>query len=220
MAQLPQTPETTPTRYHELSSYELPKLFETLGAHVVAHIAWVRDGEPMVLPTAYGFDDDFLYVHGSTGSRFGREMADGRPLMVSITTLDGFIYARTGYDSAVQYRSVAVRGSATVCEGEEKLRALEIITEHLLPGRWAELPAPTNKELAATLVLRIPLDQVSLKILDGGVEEDADEPQDWSMWAGVVPLLLVAQDPISSKLTQTDVAAAASTSQQLQRFRR
>lgn len=219
MAQLPDSPELTPTRYRELSSYDPEKLFELLRATVVATVAWVRDGQPMVLPTAFGFDDDAIYLHGSTGSHFGRDMADGRPLSVSITTLDGFVYARTGYDSAVHYRSAVIRGSASMCEGEEKLRALEIITEHLLPGRWAELPAPTGKELAATLVLRIPLDQVSLKILDGGVEEDADDPQDWAMWAGVVPVRLVATEPITSAHTESGVTAAPSTTEQLRRFR-
>jgi len=218
MAQLPDSPELTPTRYRELSSYDPEKLFELLRSTVVATVAWVRDGQPMVLPTAFGFDDNAIYLHGSTGSLFARDLADGRPLAVSITSLDGFVYARTGYDSAVHYRSAVVRGSATLCEGEQKLRALEIITEHLLPGRWAELPAPTVKELAATLVLRIPLDQVSLKILDGGVEEDAADPQDWSMWAGVVPVGLVAAQPISSAHTAPGVAPAPSTTKQLRRY--
>lgn len=218
MATLPNDPALIPSRYRELSSFDPARLSETLGASLVATIAWVRDGEPITLPTAFGFDEEAIYIHGSSGSHFGRDIADGRPLCVSITSLDGFVYARTSFDSAVQYRSAIIRGSATICEGEEKLYALQRITEHLLPGRWAELPAPTSKELAATLVLRIPLDNVSLKILDGPVEEEPGQDQDWSLWAGTVSLRQVAGEGVTSEGTANGVAVANSVSLQQARF--
>jgi nitroimidazol reductase NimA-like FMN-containing flavoprotein (pyridoxamine 5'-phosphate oxidase superfamily) len=217
--ELPKEPDLKPTRYHELAVYDVDALRETLRSSLVANIAFIRDGQPMMLPTAFGFDDDFIYCHGSTGSLFGREISDGRDLVVSITSLDGIIYARTSYDSAVQYRSAVIRGTAEVCQGEEKLKALETITEHLMPGRWKELPAPTNKELAATLVFKIPLNRVSLKILDGGVQESETDDQNWDMWAGVVPLRVVAGEARTSEFTSSKAQIAESTLRQQERFK-
>ncbi len=224
MAELPDDPELTPTRYDELSSHDPVVLFDVLGSGVVAHVALVRDGEPIVLGTAYGFDDDFLYLHGSTGSRLSRDMADGRPLCISIATLDGFLFARTGFDSAVSYRSAVIRGSATECVDDEKVRALRLINENLMPGRWDELPAPTRKELAATLVLRVPLDRVSVKVLphhdpeddfDDGSGADALDPR---LWVGSLRVGLAAGEPVASRGMSGEVPVPESVKRQMTRF--
>jgi nitroimidazol reductase NimA-like FMN-containing flavoprotein (pyridoxamine 5'-phosphate oxidase superfamily) len=218
MTDLPNTPRLTPTRYRELASHDRERFRETLASHVVAHVGFVRDGAPMVLPTGYGFDDDYLYIHGSTGSSFYRDMGDGRPLCISITSLDGFVYARSTYDSAVQYRSIVIFGSAEQLEGDAKVRAFDIMTEHLMPGRLTEVRPSTTKELAATMALRVSLAEASLKILDGGVEETADDGEDHSVWAGTLPLRLIAGDPDTAPLTPPATLLPESVRLQQQRF--
>lgn len=224
MANLPHDAELTPSRYREFLSHDESALARCLSDSVVVTIAYSRDNEPVMLPTGYGFDDDFIYVHASTGSHFARELSDGRPLMLTVTNVDGFVYARTSFDSAVLYRSAVIRGQAEVCEGEAKLAGLRLITEHLLPGRWDELPAPTTKELAATLVLRIPLDRVSVKVLDmadGDSDDDAVNPggeRGFDRWAGVVPVSMVASDAVTAPLTQAGVPVAASVQVQRERW--
>lgn len=216
--QLPKCAALTPSRYKELVSHDLTRFRETLGATVVAHVGFIRDGKPIVIPTAYGFDDENLYLHGSTGSHFYRDMADGRPLSISITSLDGFLYARSTYDSAVHYRSIVVFGSARELEGEEKERALSIMSEHLLPGRLAEVRPSTKKELAATMALAVSLAEASLKILDGPVDESADDGEDKSVWAGIVPLSLVAGAPLTTPLTSPSTREPESVRRQRERF--
>jgi len=220
MNDLPQTPRLTPTRYRELASHDRERFRETLASHVVAHVGFVRDDAPIVLPTGYGFDDDYLYIHGSTGSAFYRDMGDGRPLCISITTIDGFVYARSTYDSAVQYRSIVIFGSAEQLEGDAKAHALDIMAEHLMPGRVAEVRPSTPKELAATLALRVSLAEASLKILDGGVEETPDDGEDRSVWAGTLPLRLIAGDPDTAPLTPPDILLPESVRVQQKRFSR
>ena len=218
MTDLPQSPKLTPSRYRGLASDDREKFVQTLSATVVAHVGFVRDGEPVVIPTAYGFDDEYLYLHGSTGSHFYRDMADGRPLSIAITLLDGFLYARSTFDSAVHYRSIVLFGSARELEGEEKERALIVMSEHLLPGRVAEVRPSTNKELAATMALAIPLAEASLKILDGPVGEEPDDGEDHNVWAGIVPVSLVAGNPLTSPLTPPSVPAPPSVLAQQARF--
>ena len=218
MTDLPSAPRLTPTRYRELASHDREKFQQTLASHVVAHVGFVRDGAPIVLPTGYGFDDDYLYIHGSTGSAFYREMGDGRPLCISITSLDGFVYARSTYDSAVQYRSIVIFGSGEKLEGDDKVRAFDIMTEHLMPGRVAEVRPSTPKEHAATMALRVSLAEASLKILDGGVEETPDDGEDHSVWAGTLPLRLVAGSPETAPLTPPDILLPESVRLQQKRF--
>lgn len=218
MTDLPNTPRLTPTRYRELASHDRERFRETLASHVVAHVGFVRDGAPMVLPTGYGFDDDYLYIHGSTGSSFYRDMGDGRPLCISITSLDGFVYARSTYDSAVQYRSIVIFGSAEQLDGDDKVHAFNIMSEHLMPGRVVEVRASTTKELAATMALRVSLAEASLKILDGGVEETPDDGEDHSVWAGTLPLSLIAGNPETAPLTSPDTRVPESVRLQQQRF--
>lgn len=155
------------------------------------------DAQPYVLPMACARDGDHLLLHGSTGSRLMRALAAGTPVCVSVTHLDGLVYARSAFESSMRYRSVTVLGAATEVPGNDRLRALEVLTEHLLPGRWAELRAPLPKELAATSVLRIPLDEWSVKV-STGFSEDPPEDLDQPVWAGVVPLGLAAGEPVDA----------------------
>ena len=158
-----------------------------LDAGRVAHVAVVTDGQPLVVPVAYARDGDRVLVHGSTGSRLFRSLAAGAPTCLTVTLYDGLVLARSAFESSMHYRSAMVLGTATPVEGEAKDAALRVVTEHLLPGRWAEARHPSRKELASTLVLALPLTEWSLKVSDGPPD---DNPADVSLpvWAGVVPV--------------------------------
>jgi uncharacterized protein len=161
---------------------------------MICHFAVVRDGSPAVLPTAYGRVGDTLYLHGSSANRTILA-ADGQPVCVTVTHLDGLVCARAAFSHSVNYRSAMVFGVATlVTDDAERLAALRAVTEQLIPGRWDTLRAPTRKELAATAVLSVPLTEASVKIRTG---PPADEPADLAagVWAGVVPIALAFGEP-------------------------
>ena len=143
-------------------------LEEILDTALMAHVAYVRDGSPVVLPFACARDGDWLLLHGSTGAGLLRACAAGQPISAAITHLDGLVVARSTFDNSMNYRSAVVFGVPEVLTGAEHERALDILVDHLLPGRSAEVRRSSRKELAATMVLRVRLDQVSVKVRTGG----------------------------------------------------
>lgn len=177
-------------------------LDEVLDAGLVAHVALCVDGEPVVLPLGYARDGDRLLIHGSTGGGLLRAAAAGAPIAVGVTLVDGLVYARSLFDSSMNYRSVVVFGRARSLPAAEKARAMRLLSERLMPGRWDEVREPTAKELAATLVLELPLDEASVKVRTGPPsEEDPPEPAPPGRpraWAGVLPLHTVAGDPVAA----------------------
>lgn len=159
-----------------------------LDAGRVAHVAVVGGGHPLVIPLAYARDGDRLLLHGSTGSRAMRWLATGAPTCVTVTLLDGYVLARAAVETSMRYRSAMLLGSFTsVVDEDAKAVALQRISDHSVPGRWADLRPPTRKELAATAVLAMPVVEWSLKVSDGW-PTDTDEDRDLPVWAGVVPL--------------------------------
>jgi nitroimidazol reductase NimA-like FMN-containing flavoprotein (pyridoxamine 5'-phosphate oxidase superfamily) len=210
--ELPVTERTRITRMPERQRTDRAELYEILDEALVAHVAIVRDGLPLVLPMGFGRGGDSLYLHGSTGSGIFRMMAAGSPISVTVTHLDGLVYARSLFDSSMNYRSAVVFGVPTVVAGAtEKEEAMRAVSHHLMPGRWEEVRPMTKRELAATLVLRLPLDEASVKVRAHGASEAADDGEDRSVWAGVVPLRVAALTPEASALTPagTRVSAAA-----------
>ena len=175
-----------------------------LDAAIVAHVAVVRDGLPLVIPFACARDGDTLLLHGSTGSGLLRIAAAGEPVAVGVTLLDGLAVARSTFDNSMNYRSVVAFGVPEVLEGEAKEAALHQLTEHLLPGRSAEVRPSTRKEYAATLVFRLPLDRVSVKVRDGEAVEEPDG-EDQSVWAGLVPFSTAIHEPIPDPGVTADV---------------
>jgi len=173
------------------------ELHAILDDALVAHVAVVRDGLPLVLPFACARDGDTLLLHGSTGAGLLR-LASGAPVCVEVTHLDGLVVARTSFDSSMRYRSAVVHGAAEVLEGEEKVAALETLTDHLLPGRTAEVRDATPKEQAATLVLRVPLASASVKVAAGPPDVDPDDHEPREVWSGLLPLRVVAQEPVAA----------------------
>ncbi|MEU9336260.1 pyridoxamine 5'-phosphate oxidase family protein [Streptomyces sp. NPDC048290] len=185
------TDRTVPTRSAERASYDKPLVHAILDEGYVCHLGFVRDGAPVVLPTLYGRVGDRLYVHGSTGSRPLRMTgtADpGLPVCLTVTHVDGLVLARSAFHHSINYRSVVVHGVARdVTDPDEKCAALDALVDHVVPGRAADSRPANRKELAATAVIYLDLDEVSAKLRTGGVN---DEPEDLDLphWAGVVPL--------------------------------
>ena len=196
---LPLTDRTRLTRLPGLQSRDRRTLDAVLDAGLVAHLAGCLDGLPVVLPVAYARDGDRLLLHGSTGGGLLRHAAAAAPLAVAITLVDGLVFARSLYDSSMNYRSVVVLGRAAPVPEEEKPAALRTLSERLMPGRWDEVRPPTRRELAATLVLALPLDEVSVKVSTGPPGDSAQPPPDLAgTWAGVLPLRPVAGEPESA----------------------
>lgn len=176
------------TRLPELGSHQRAELDALLDEAKVGHFALQVDAHPVVIPTAIARDGDAVLAHGSTGSRWMRALAAGTPTALGVTLLEGIVVARSAFESSMHYRSAVVFGSCEpVADGAAKRAALDLITDALLPGRVAEVREPTAKELAATLVLRLPIDQWSLKISQDW-PEDPDVDVDGSAWAGVIPM--------------------------------
>jgi len=199
MAAIPgSTARTKVRRLPEKAVRDREVMHAILDAGLVAHLAVTdADNQPFVVPVGYARDGDRVLFHGSTGSRLFRGLAAGQPTCLTVTLLDGLVLARSTFESSMHYRAVMVLGVAQKVTGPPKLAALEVITEHLLPGRWAEARHPSEKELAATIVLALPLDEVSVKVADG---PPTDEPDDLSrpIWAGVVPMREVLGSPIDA----------------------
>jgi nitroimidazol reductase NimA-like FMN-containing flavoprotein (pyridoxamine 5'-phosphate oxidase superfamily) len=182
-------PSTAVSRLSEKQSTAREDLDALLDSTPLATIALVRDGHPLALPIGFARIGDELVIHGSTGSPWLRELAAGAPAAVSVTTLDGVLVARSGFESSFHYRSAVLFGVFAKVGDADKVRYLETVTDAFIPGRVAELRASTGKELAATLVLALPIgaDNWSCKI-SAGWPEDPEEDVAAGVWAGVVPI--------------------------------
>jgi uncharacterized protein len=180
-------PDTEMTRMPEKGVRDLEQLHALLDSQYVAHVGLVRDGRPLVVPTGIARDGDALILHGSTGSGWMRQLAGGADACVTVTSLHGIVVARSAFESSFRYRSAVLFGRFTPLEGEEKRAALDVVVEHFIPGRTGEVRASTPKELAATLVLAMPIETWSLRVSESWPE---DEPSDVAgdAWAGVVPM--------------------------------
>jgi nitroimidazol reductase NimA-like FMN-containing flavoprotein (pyridoxamine 5'-phosphate oxidase superfamily) len=181
-------------------------LHAILDAARVAHVGFAdEDGRPVVIPTGAARDGDRLLLHGSTGSRLFRRLAAGAEVCVTLTMLDGMVLARSAFESSMHYRSAMVFGVATEVRDDDKAAALRAMSEAWLPGRWDTLRAPTEKELAATMVLALPLDEWSVKVSDGP-PEDPESDLDAPVWAGVLPLVTTYGDPVPAPDLRGDPA--------------
>jgi nitroimidazol reductase NimA-like FMN-containing flavoprotein (pyridoxamine 5'-phosphate oxidase superfamily) len=191
----PRRPIRLPIRIPEKASTERAHLDALLDTARVGHFAVVaEDGTPAVIPTMVVRDGDQVLAHGSTGSRWMRRLASGVPTALGVTAYDGIVVARSAFESSIRYRSAVVFGSCTTVT-DDKERFLDLVTEALIPGRGAEVRRPTKAELAATLVLALPLDDWSLKVSDGW-PEDEDDDVAGPAWAGVVPVREAYGEPL------------------------
>lgn len=190
------TPRTRVVREPQRAVYDRDVLNRILDEGFLCHVGFVVDGQPFVIPTSYGRHEDALYIHGSAASRMLRNVSGGIPVCVTVTLLDGLVLARSIFNHSMNYRSVVVLGTGTAIEDrEEKLTALRLLSEHIVPGRWGEARQPNEKELKATTIIRVPIREFSAKVREGPVIDD-EEDYSFPVWAGVLPLNVVAGDPI------------------------
>jgi len=177
--------------------YERAAAYEILDEGFICHVGFVMDGQPFVIPTGYGRSGDNLYIHGSAASRMLRNLSKGILVCITVTQLDGLVLARSIFNPSMNYRSVVVLGTAVaVLDAKEKLEALELLSEHILPGRWAESRQPNERELKQTLVLRLPIEEFSAKVRQGPPIDD-EEDYAFPTWAGLIPLQVVPGAPIN-----------------------
>ena len=190
------TARTRVVREADRAVYDRETVYRILDEGFLCHAGFVVDGQPFVIPTSYGRKGASLYIHGSAASRMLRQMKDGVPVCIAVTLLEGLVLARSIFNHSMNYRSVVVLGKATLVDDpEEKLAALRILSEHILPGRWADSRQPNERELKATSVLRVPIEEFSAKVRQGPAIDD-EEDYSFPTWAGVVPLEMVAGTPI------------------------
>lgn len=189
------TPRTTLRRGQEKGRAERSTLYEVLDATFVCHLGVLVDGAPIVVPTVYGFDEDHVYLHGSVASR--SLTTTDTPACVTVTVVDGLVLARSVFEHSVNYRSAMIYGVLRrVTDPEEKLHGLRLLTDHLAPGQWDHARQPSRKELAATVLLALPLAEASVKVRTGP-PDDADTPDAAEgRWAGELPLLVTWQPPV------------------------
>jgi uncharacterized protein len=187
---------TTVRRVPARAVYEREAIDAILDEALTAHLGFVHDGQPYVIPTLHARVGDTVYFHGSAAGRAIRTLGAGAPACLTVTLIDGLVLARSAFHHSVNYRSAVVLGTATPVEGPtERLRALQAFTERLVPGRWDEVRPPSPQELKATRVLAMTLDEVSAKVRTG---PPVDEPEDYALpaWAGVIPLRTSAAAPV------------------------
>src|SRR5881409_2859436 len=190
------TPNTTLKRMPERRSFDRATVNAILDEGFICHVAFVVDGQPFVIPTSYARVADRVFIHGSAASRMLRSLSKGIPVCVTVTLIDGLVLARYVFHHSIKYRSVVILGVARLVEDEaEQLAALRAFTEHIVPGRWADVREPTQQELRATSVLSLPLAEVSAKIRTGPPLDDEDDYA-LPVWAGELPLQMVAGAPL------------------------
>ncbi len=191
------TPRTRVVREPERGVYDRDAAYRILDEAFICHVGFAVEGQPYVIPTSYGRKDDTLIIHGSAASRMLRSLDRGIPVCVAVTLLDGLVLARSVFNHSMNYRSVVILGMATlITDPGEKLQALRVLSEHILPGRWDEVRGPSEKELKATSALKLPIEEFSAKVRQGPPIDD-EEDYSFPTWAGVVPLEMVAGTPIN-----------------------
>jgi uncharacterized protein len=190
------TERTTLKRLPQRGFYNHEVVYGILDEGFVCHVGFAVDGQPFVIPTAYGRVGDTLYLHGSAASRAMRGLSGGIPVCVTVTLVDGLVLARSAFHHSINYRSVVILGAATVvAAAEEKKTALRAFTEHVIPGRWGDVREPNEQELKGTIVLALPLLEVSAKIRTGPPKDD-EEDMAIPVWAGELPLRITAGAPV------------------------
>ena len=176
--------------------YDREAIYKILDEGLVCHVGFAAEGQPFVIPTMFARVGDAIYFHGSAASRMLRGAGAGFPVCITVTMADGLVLARSVFNHSMNYRSVVALGTATIIgDPVEKLAALRAFTEKLIPGRWEDARQPNEKELKATSIFKLPLTEVSAKVRTGGVEDDAEDYA-LSVWAGIIPLRLVADTAI------------------------
>jgi nitroimidazol reductase NimA-like FMN-containing flavoprotein (pyridoxamine 5'-phosphate oxidase superfamily) len=201
------TERTQVRRLPKRALYDREEVYAILDEAFLCHVGFAVDGQPYVIPTGYGRSGDQVYIHGSAASRMLRSLAGGIDVCVTVTLVDGLVLARSAFHHSMNYRSVVILGKARlVSDRDEKMRALECVTNHIVPGRWDEVRIPTDQELKATEVLAVTLDEVSAKVRKGPPVDD-EEDLALPIWAGVAPLRTAIGEPVPDAHLSASVPA-------------
>jgi nitroimidazol reductase NimA-like FMN-containing flavoprotein (pyridoxamine 5'-phosphate oxidase superfamily) len=202
----PPSPRVRAIRQHERAHYDRATIDAILDEAIVAHLGFVHEGQPFVIPTLHARVADVVYIHGSSASRMLRALGAGVPACLTVTLVDGIVLARSVFEHDVNYRSVVLLGTlATVSDESEKVEALRAFTEQLIPGRWNEARNPSPQELKATSILRMHIDEASAKI-GADPPSDADSPDGLlDVWAGTVPVRVHYGEPIPDPALRPDI---------------
>jgi nitroimidazol reductase NimA-like FMN-containing flavoprotein (pyridoxamine 5'-phosphate oxidase superfamily) len=189
------TPRTKVRRLSKRAVYDKEQVHAILDEGFLCHVGFVLDRQPFVIPTLYARSDETLYMHGSGASRMLKTLAQGVDVCVTVTLVDGYVLARSAFHHSMNYRSVTALGRARLVSDEtEKLAALRVITDHVVPQRWDEVRGPNELEMKQTIVLALPLEEVSAKVRVGPPADD-DEDYALPIWAGVVPVRTQLGEP-------------------------
>lgn len=198
METIARTQRTTLRRRPARGSYDRELVNAILDEALICHVGFVVDGQPFVLPTIHARVGDGLYIHGSAASRMLKNLKSGAPLCVTVSLIDGLVLARSAFAHSMNYRSVVILGTATeVTDPRDKLKALKAIVDHVIPGRFAEVRGPNERELTATSVLALPINEASAKVRNEPPHEKEEEDYSLDCWAGLIPLKLQSQPPIA-----------------------
>ena len=201
----PQTDRTKLKRLPKRGHFDRETVYAILDEGFICHVGFAVDGQPFVIPTGYARVDDKLYIHGSQASRMLRSLSNGLDACVTVTIVDGLVLARSAFHHSMNYRSVLVFGRATILDDpKEKYEALVALSEHIVRGRWADVRGPNEQEMVQTTVLCMPIEEASAKIRTGPPLDD-EEDYALPMWAGVIPLKLIAQQPINDPRLSAEI---------------
>jgi len=199
-------------RVPKRGQYDKDTIYRILDEGLVCHVGLVEDGQPVVIPMNYARRDDTVILHGAPASRLLKYVQTGRPVCVTVTLLDGLVLARSVYHHSMNYRSAVVFGRGRLIEAEqEKLAALEVLTEHILPGRWQDARRPNRQELDATAVVSVAIVSASAKMRTGPPADDEDDYQ-LPVWAGVLPIQQQALTPVNDPRLRRDIPLPSSIS--------
>jgi len=195
VGQLKKTKRTNLVRNPKRADYDRDAVNQIIDATSLCHVSYIIDGRPYVTPTLQWREGDTIYWHGSSASRFLRQIV-GKDVCIAITHFDGFVLARSAFHHSINYRSVMLFGEATKIEDDQKNELLHSFVDQLIPGRWENLRPMTDQEAKATTVFSMPIDEGSAKIRSGPPVDD-DEDYSLPIWAGVLPVSQILHDPVS-----------------------
>jgi len=185
--------------------YDKETIYKILDNDFICQVAFIYEGYPVIIPTIYGRKDDFIYIHGATVSRMLVELEKGLPISINVTQTDGIVLARSAFHHSLNYHSVTIFGEALiVTDVEEQYKALEIISNQIIPNRWEEVRLPNDKELKATKILKIPIAEASAKIRIGPPVDDKED-YDLPIWAGVIPIIKIYGEPMADPILKEGI---------------
>ena len=204
------TKKTTVKRAPKRGHYDKETIYKILDDDFVCQIAFIHEDFPVIIPTIYGRKDNAIYIHGATVSRMLVTLEQGLPISVNVTKTDGLVLARSAFHHSLNYRSVTIFAKGIlVTDEKERLEALKIISDQIIPGRWEEVRLPNAKEMKATKIIKIPIEEASAKIRTGPPVDDKPD-YDLPIWAGVLPIRTVYELPIADPKLADDISVSQS----------